>query len=266
MFSDVHYADRDPVGTRFYRQSLAKVREAVDHMNRELPDFVIELGDFKDQDLVPNEENTLKYLSSIEAEFRKFKGPTYHVLGNHDNDGISKTQFLERVQNTGISSTKSYYSFNLKNIHLVVLDGNFTKDGTAYDHGNFTWEDAMIPEIQIKWLQADLQQNSLPVIVFIHQLLDDSTSAKHSVRNAADVRAVLEQSGKVLCVFQGHVHQEKYAFIHGIHYYSVNAVVDKEGSENNPFMLVNLYQDGRLKIDGFHNASNREFRAKVSSP
>jgi len=257
MLSDIHYADRESAGNRYYRQSLTKVQEAIDRMNQEKLDFVIELGDFKDQDANPNETNTLKYLTEIESVFQKFNGPTYHVLGNHDMDSISKQQFLERVINTGISGTKSYYSFNNKGFHFVVLDGNFTKEGKSYDHGNFTWDDAAIPEEEIAWLKNDLKQNKLPAIVFIHQMLDDSKNLKQAVANAADVRKILEESGKVCCVFQGHVHEERYSLINGIHYYSVNAVVDGDGPENSAYMIVDVYQDGSLKIDGFRKATDR---------
>jgi predicted MPP superfamily phosphohydrolase len=258
MLSDVHYANREPAGERFYQQSLAKVQEAIDRMNQGKLDFAIELGDFKDQDAVPNEANTLNYLTEIESVFQKFDGPTYHVLGNHDMDGISKQQFLEKVENTGISGTKSYYSFNRKKIHFVVLDGNFTKEGKAYDHGNFSWEDASIPAQEISWLKDDLKANKLPVVVFIHQMLDESKNSKQAVQNAAEVRQILEQSGKVICVFQGHVHEERYNLINGIHYYSVNAVVDGDGPENSAYMVVDVYKDGSLKIDGFRRVTDRE--------
>ena len=260
MVSDVHFANREPAGERFYQQSLAKVQEAIDRMNQEKLDFVIELGDFKDQDAVPNEANTLKYLTEIESVFQQFDGPTYHVLGNHDMDGISKLQFLERVENTDIPDSKSYYSFNKKKIHFVVLDGNFTKEGKAYDHGNFSWEDAGIPEEEVNWLKDDLKSNKLPVIVFIHQMLDDSKNAKQAVQNAAKVRQILEQSGNVICVFQGHVHEERYNLINGIHYYSVNAVVDGNGPENSAYMIVDVYKDRRLKIDGYRRATDREIK------
>jgi predicted phosphodiesterase len=260
MLSDVHYADREPSGNRFYRQSLSKVQEAIDLMNHEKVDFVIELGDFKDQDPVPNEANTLKYLTDIESVFRKFNGKTYHVLGNHDMDGISKKQFLDQVQNSRIPAAKTYYSFNRKGIHLVVLDGNFTKEGKEYDHGNFNWEDSSISPAQIYWLKKDLKSNRLPVIVFIHQMLDDSKGYKQSVQNAAEMRHILEQSGNLICVFQGHIHEERYNLINGIHYYSASAVVDGESPENNAYMIVEVYKNGNLKINGFRRASNREIR------
>lgn len=260
MISDVHYADRESAGNRFYRQSLAKTKEAIDQMNREKLDFVLELGDFKDMDATPNEANTLKYLSEIESVFQQFNGSTYHVLGNHDMDSISKAQFLERIENTSISKSKSYYSFNLKGMHMVVLDGNFTAEGKPYDHGDFHWEDALIPSEETAWLKEDLAQNKLPVIVFVHQMLDDSKSVKQAVRNAAEVRQILEQSGNVWCVFQGHVHEERYSLINGIHYYSVNAAVDGDGPENSAYMIVDVYKDGSLKIDGFRRSTDREMK------
>jgi metallophosphoesterase superfamily enzyme len=108
---------------------LDKLAACVAEMNRERVDFLVELGDFKDQDTPPVESRTLEYLERIEGVFRKFEGPRYHVLGNHDMDSISKAQFLARVENAGIPSERSYYSFDLRGIHGVVLDANFTREG-----------------------------------------------------------------------------------------------------------------------------------------
>lgn len=260
MLSDVHYADREAAAPRYYQQSLRKVKECVELMNHEKVDFLIELGDFKDQDAVPNEANTLKYLTQIENVFHQFNGPTFHVLGNHDMDGISKEQFLSRVINSGIPTSESYYSFNHNGFHFVVLDGNFTGEGVAYDHGNFTWDNARISDAELNWLKKDLKINKLPVVVFIHQMLDDSISKEQSVQNAAEVRKVLEESGKVICVFQGHVHEERYSLINNIHYYSMMAVVDQEGPENNSYMIAAIYPDGRLSIDGYRRASDQNFK------
>ena len=260
MISDIHYADREPAGNRFYRQSIPKMKEAIDRLNQEKLDFVIELGDFKDQDTTPNESKTITYLETIETAFQQFNGPTYHVLGNHDMDSLSKQQFLERVENTGIPKTASYYSFNKNGFHFIVLDGNYSKDGKSYDHGNFSWDEAIIPNDELDWLKSDLAQNQLPVIVFIHQMLDESKNAKQAVQNAPEVRQVLEKSGKVRAVFQGHVHEERYNQINGIHYYSVNAMIDGDGPENSAYMVVDVYNDGSLKIDGFRRASDREIK------
>ena len=89
-------------------------------------------------------------------------------------------------------------------------------------------------------------------------MLDDSKNVKQAVQNAAEVKQILEQSGNVLCVIQGHVHEERYNLINGIHYYSVNAVVDGDGPENNAYMIIDVYKNGNLKIDGFRRGTDRE--------
>jgi len=259
LLSDVHYADRDPAGTRFYRQSLDKMKECITLMNQQKLGFIVELGDFKDQDAVPDEANTLNYLDKIEFAFRKFNGATYHVLGNHDMDGISKQQFLDRVENTGIPKDKSYYSFVNSGIRFIVLDGNFTKDGTAYDRGNFSWTDTFIPEEQLNWLKAELNADNQPAIVFIHQMLDDSLGENRTVSNAKEVRNVLEENGNVQCVFQGHVHEEHQSYINGIPYYSVKGMVDGDGKENNAYQIVSVLENGNILVDGYRRASTTSF-------
>ncbi|UCD50551.1 MAG: metallophosphoesterase [Phycisphaerales bacterium] len=248
IVTDCHYADADAAGTRFYRASLDKLGECAARMNAEQVDFLVELGDFKDQDRPPVEQQTLAYLDKVEAVFQRFEGPTYHVLGNHDVDSISKVQFLARVTNTGVEAGRSYYSFDAHGLHCVVLDANFSADGTAYDHGRFDWTDANIPPHELAWLRDDLAVAPGPVVVFVHQLLD-GTGAVY-VENAAEVRAILEDSGKVLAVFQGHHHAGAYSHIHGIHYYTLKALVEGPGAEDNSYAVVEVRPDLDMVVTG----------------
>jgi len=258
MITDVHYADREHFKERYYNQSLKKLNEFIKVMNKEKVDFIVELGDFKDQDEVPNEANTLKYLTDVESVFHQFKGPTYHVLGNHDMDGITKTQFLEHVVNTGIPKDRNYYSFNQKGFHFIVLDGNYTSDEKDYNKDNYRGVESWIPVKQVKWLKEDLKSNQLPTIVFIHQLLDDSKGMKRSAQNAPEVRKIMEDSGHVLCVFQGHVNAEKYSMINNIHYYSFISTVYGSGLKNNSYVIVDAFKKGTLKINGYRKASQQK--------
>jgi predicted phosphodiesterase len=251
MVTDPHYADADTKGTRHYRESLSKLNECVTFMNEQKVDFLIELGDLKDQDPSANEQNTLKYLQTIEAVFKKFKGPRYHVLGNHDMDSISKQQFLSHAKNTGITPNASYYSFDQKGLHFVVLDANYISDGSDYDHGNFSWTDANIPNTQIEWLKKDLASTTKPTIVFVHQPLDGNT--KHCVKNAEQVRHILEHNKNVLAAFHGHNHVGNYSLIEGIHYYTLKAVIEGSGEENNAYAIVEIYDD-RVVVTGYRKA------------
>jgi predicted phosphodiesterase len=256
VLADCHYADADTMGTRFYRESLEKLAECVAQMNAQKVDFLIELGDFKDQNKPPVEEATLSYLEKIEAAFQKFEGPTYHVLGNHDMDSLSKPQFLTRVENTGIDSRRSFYSFDVRGLHFVVLDANYRADGTDYDHGNFVWNDSNIPRQQLEWLEADLAAADGPAVVFVHQPLDKA--GQEYVKNGADVRAILPQSGKVLAVFQGHRHRGGYTEIDGIHYCTQKAMVEGHGSANNAYAIVEVRPSRDIVVTGYRLAVSRE--------
>ncbi len=256
IVTDCHYADADTAGTRFYRHSLNKLTECVEAMNEQQVDFLVELGDFKDQDSPPVEQKTLSYLQAVEGVFCKFDGPAYHVLGNHDQDSLSKAQVLTNIKNTGINPGRSYYSFDFNGVHFVALDANYKSDGTDYDHGNFDWTDANIPPAEIKWLKRDLTTSRGAVIVLIHQLLDGAGS--HYVNNAAEVRQVLAQSDRILAVFQGHHHDGGYSLIEGIHYYTLKAVVEGSGPENNSYAIVEVQPDMSITVTGYRKAVDKQ--------
>jgi predicted MPP superfamily phosphohydrolase len=256
VVTDCHYADADTVGTRFYRESPDKLAECVELMNAEKVDFLIELGDFKDQNTPPVELRTLLYVQVMENVLQGFNGPTYHVLGNHDMDSISKMQFLNRVENTNIDSSRSYYSFDFNVLRFIVLDANYRADGTDYDHGDFDWTDANIPSEELNWLKEKLAGAPGSVIVFIHQLLDGTGSVY--VKNAAEVRQILQASDKVLAVFQGHHHSGSYSNIAGIHYYTLKALVEGSGPENNSYAIVEVRPDNSITITGYRKAVSKQ--------
>jgi alkaline phosphatase len=127
MVTDLHFADIDPdpkpigvVGRRFYRESRRKLAEAVETFNARGVDFAIELGDFKD--FTRNREETLWHLVAIEATFAKFRGPRYHVAGNHDFDCLSPEDFFPLIPNDGKVHKEGYYSFVRGGVTFIVLN------------------------------------------------------------------------------------------------------------------------------------------------
>ena len=262
MTTDSHYANREHGGTRYYRESIEKMQAFIDVANSEKVDFIVHLGDFKDQDAVPDSERTLEYLKLLESTYGQFKGPKYHVLGNHDMDSISKGDFLAHVENTGISTERSYYSFERNGFRFIVLDANFRADSTPYDRGNFDWKDTNIPTAEVNWLENELKVSDKPVIIFVHQLLEIVEEGPYGIRNQAEIRRLLESSGKVVTVFQGHIHKERYHVINGINYYTMNAMVDFSGPENNSFALIDTFANGDMVINGYKRVSNRTMQWK----
>lgn len=260
MVTDAHYAAR-PGSHRAYNESLAKMTECVTVMNEKNVDFLIQLGELIDkpgelEDASPSatEAAALEALSAIAEVFAQFKGPRYHVLGNHDMGGLSKAQFMSGLESTGIDKDATYYSFSAKGIHFVVLDGCFNEKMEPYEPGNFTWKDSWIPPEQIEWLRQDLASTDKPVIVFVHQPL--AGNLNHMVKNAEEVRKVLEADQNVLAVFTGHDHRGQYDFIEGIHYYTLKAMVEGSGAERNAYAIVEVYADNRMVITGYREAES----------
>jgi hypothetical protein len=262
IVTDIHYALIPDNGVRMYSQSLEKMLECVDTMNKYQVDFLIELGDFKDMNQPPDEQKTLEYLKQAEDMYSKFKGRRYHVLGNHDEDCISKEQFLSVAQNSGISRKESYYSYNSGRFHFVVLDANYDSTGQDFDHGRFDWGDPNIPEKEMEWLTNDLRKTKNPVIVFIHQLLDGAEP--YQVNNALQVRIILESSGKVKCVFQGHYHEGGYSEINGIHYYTLRSLIEGQKPDGNSYAIVKATYN-KIEIHGFRKAESKTLPLVMNS-
>jgi 3',5'-cyclic AMP phosphodiesterase CpdA len=259
MVTDVHFADIDPNGARTYRDSDRKLAECVSVMNDRQVDFLVELGDFKDQDQAPQEARTLGFLRHIESVFAGFKGPRYHVMGNHDVDSLSKAQFLSIAQSGAGASGEAHYAFTQKGVRFIVLDADHKADGSDYDRGNFDWGDANIDAAQLAWLERTLAAAGEPAVVFIHQQLDGEGA--YYVKNAPAVRRVLEASGRVLAVFQGHRHEGAYSVINGIPYYTLKGVIEGSGPDANAYAIVEVREDGTLWVTGYRKAVSQGFRA-----
>jgi alkaline phosphatase len=248
LMTDLHYADKEPTKTRFYREALEKLDEAVEHMNREKPAVVIELGDFIDQ--ADSVEREIEWLKTMESHFAKLSMPRHYVLGNHCVGTLTKAEFARHTKAAG-----GHASFESAGVTFLILDACFREDGTPYGRKNFDWTDANLPEAELSWLESALAKAGGPVIVLAHQRLD--VDKAHAVRNAAKVRALLEKSGKVFAVFQGHSHKNDYQQIAGIHYTTLVAMVEGSGAENSGYTMLDVLPDGSLRLNGFRRQVNR---------
>jgi hypothetical protein len=99
--------------------------------------------------------------------------------------------------------------------------------------------------------------------VFAHQRLDAAGDAY--VKNSAEVRAVLEASGKVLAVFQGHEHPGGHRLVNGIHYYTLKALVEGSGAENNSYAVLEVHPDFNLTITGYRRAVGMTLARTISA-
>ena len=259
LVTDTHYADRENQGTRFYRDALMKMDEAIEVFNQKRLDFVIHLGDFKDEDEQRDKKDTLHYLETIEARFKRFNGPRYHCVGNHDVDSITKNEFLSHITNTNIATDKSYYTFTNSGFKCIVLDANYDRKGNDqfYMEGA-DWQDTNIPPEQIAWLKKTVSESDEPTLVFCHHPLFEffKEGSKFHINNFNEVQLILNNSPSVIACFHGHVHEERYRILNGIHYITQLGQVDYQGIENNSFSVVSI-DDKSIKIEGFKRTANK---------
>lgn len=260
LVTDLHYADREPAKTRFYRESLAKAREAVERLNGERLAFLGVLGDMKDMAPGEPETRTLGHLVAVRDQLSRFSGPVHYVLGNHDMDNLSKPQVLATLR-FGDAAGRAYHAFDAEGVRVVVLDACFDRDGKPYDHGRFDWRDTYVPAAELTWLEAELRSTRLPVIVLAHQRLDGDGDLY--VKNSAAVRARLEASGNVLAVFQGHDHAGGHRQLGGVHYYTLKAVVEGSGAENNAYATVEVRPNLDLVVTGYRRAVSMQLAREI---
>ena len=250
LITDLHHADKPSAGTRFYRETLGKLAEAAAQFEKSHVDFVVELGDLIDA--ADSVDTELSYLKTVNREFSAIAKDRHYVLGNHCVDTLTKSEFLGEVE-----QPQSYYSFDRGSFHFVILDACFRSDGEPYGRKNSIWTDANIPSTEIEWLRSDLQATNKPTIVFAHQRLDVSNN--HGVKNCPEVRQVLEASGKVLAVFQGHSHRNELSDIGGIHYCTLAAMIEGTGVENNGYSVMEIAPDGTIQLTGFRQQKSYDW-------
>ena len=222
LISDVHFGPR-----AFFAGKLRKLTheagrlttEFVEHMNQiERPDLVINLGDvIEDQDHArdyQNYETFVRILSGLDAE-------VLHVAGNHDTIHLSESDLRALWKHDG----PLHYSRDIGGFHFAVLHTQEVKDTAVH-----------LPDAQLDWLSGDLAATSLPVIVLMHHPASEMQltgnrwfeNAPHICRVAERrrLRRLLEESGKVIAVFNGHVHWNHFDVIAGIPYVTCQSLTE----------------------------------------
>jgi hypothetical protein len=240
LVTDIHYAPAG-YGNRDCPGALARLRVTLQIFEDACIPLVINLGDAVDD--APSVAAELTLCASVCAVFAAFPGTVLHAIGNHDVAMLSKTAFLTAIDNI----TPPYFRQDIGGVRVIVLDGNCHADGSDFDRGDFAWDDAWIAPAQVAWLAGELAAADRPVLLCCHECLDESTDDPHVVRNAAEIRQLIHDSGVVRGVFQGHYHAGRRRVMDGIPYITIPSVATGAGDE--PVgAIVTLYHDGRIDV------------------
>lgn len=180
-----------------------------------------------------------------------------------------------------------------QHLRFFVLNGNFNANDTAWydlDGGRpgglpFSWSDAWVSSVQMEWLAEQLAITKAEggrAIVFLHYRLDggpggpvvctpESECGKRNnrawvddctLKNAAAVRAIIEESGVVLATFGGHDHvpippySTSQADGSGVLYFTHFGMIEGPYKTSNAYSIVDVYENCTISIQGFANASS----------
>jgi predicted phosphodiesterase len=220
--TDLHFGPR-----AFHDGKLRKLtdhageltRAVVRAMNEEVrPDILVNLGDDVEDE---SREADLERYTECQEILRTAHAELINVAGNHDTIHLTRDDLTRIWRHDG----PLFYSLDRGGFHLVILHTHERKD-----------VDVRIPHAQLEWLQADLTKTRLPTVVFMHhsaseQDLSDSFWFKNLehlalVKERADLRSILEASGKVRVVFNGHVHRNHLDVIRGIPYVTIQSLIE----------------------------------------
>jgi manganese-dependent ADP-ribose/CDP-alcohol diphosphatase len=264
IISDPQYCHCSPSDTRYYPQTLGKLRTAIDTINTYKPDFVITLGDVTDRyDLD---------LDSILPLYGLLEAPHYFLLGNHEFESIedsAKKFIVSKLDMPGY-----YYSFVRNNWRFLILDGTelltytiplhpeLKEEGdsvrlsVAGDVNAAVWNGG-ISKKQQTWITQQLTEAynlKQEVIVFCHFPVYPSGHRKN-LWNSEDIIELLESYPNVVAYIAGHYHLGNYGFKKGKHYLTHKAMVETESV--NSFSVFDIYP-GKLIQHGYGLNQDRE--------
>lgn len=222
LFSDQHFG---PLA--YFEGKLRKLSHQAGGLSRafvermvevEHPDLVVNLGDVV-EDESPDADRA-RYRELIEI-LSRLACPILHVAGNHDQIHLSEDDLRRLWGHTG----PLHYSRGVAGVHFSVLNTLETKDVCV-----------RLPAGQLAWLEADLADAAAPVVVLMHhpaseQALEGNRWFERApnicrVAERRELRQVLERSGKVVAVFNGHAHWNHLDLIGGIPYVTLQSLIE----------------------------------------
>lgn len=178
------------------------------------PDFIYINGDTIDGTKVPNATG-VKELQMCKALLDQTTFPKYWGLGNHELRSVKKKQWEAAVQ-----TPKTYYSFQVKNYKIIVLDTNFYPEELKISENTDNTR-GYVSKVELEWLEKELKKSdSLKKIIFMHHPLfyGSGSSLSYYLTNGADVQKIFEKYD-VDAVFAGHIERIYHSKIDGVNYY-----------------------------------------------
>lgn len=256
QITDTHYAtDKDEFKKAFYDRRMKILPQGVlDSLAKEVneisPDFVMLTGDIIADAKRPPVGLVDKWMRYMADEFApKFNCPLFAVEGNHDI--VRDAEIGKAVYEKYFGPT--YYSFNVKGSHFIVLDTMWLSPDGRLIYGPSS-------SAEVSWLKQDLATVDplVPVVVFCHE----PTPGWARTEENAEVMNILTRAG-ITAMLDGSWHlnfllHERYPFYELVTSAVCGSWWEGEATDGSKFgYRVFRFNRGRLeniwREIGFHN-------------
>lgn len=222
FITDVHHGTHG-------KDQQARLRAFIDAAIARRPDFIIQGGDFCCA------KGGLAACAEFLAEWNRFPGSKYHVIGNHDCDFQGKEDLLKAW-----NIPHRYYSFDAGPLHFVILDRNHFLDeaGATVPYHKSNWYHihrkggagylsrvSCIDDEQLAWLARDLAATEKPTVIFQHQPsgVGSHNGNWRALNHVIDLHNARRGRVQVFAVLCGHDHDEQISIRHGVHHLTLTS-------------------------------------------
>lgn len=263
VIADIQYADGDRTGSRYFRNSLQKLDEAIDRMNDGQVRFVVNLGDLTDRDTPHN-------IGAVTSRLGKSAAPVYNVAGNHDYGNIDDNETLFGL----LGMPAAYYAFSMGGWRFIILN---TNDISPYSNIEGTRKEAELKEMlhniregkrpngadynggvgkkQMRWLERELKRagrRSMNVLIFSHHPLY-GVRGLTALNDLEVIDLLSKYPDTVRGVISGHHHAGAFGVCEGISFITIQGMVETES--DNAYGIVTIYPD-RIEFEGAGRAES----------
>ena len=200
-FGDMHMANRTKDRAQF-RTFTSEINEYM-KANSSAKVYAITLGDMTwDQFWYTNAYGFDEYLNDVNA----IEGlQIFHTIGNHDHD-MNATGDFYTVAKFREKLCPNYYSFNVGDIHYVVLDDIECTNATASttDGSVRSYKNNLTSEI-LDWLKKDLSfvPKTTPLVVTLHAPVHDRNGNASVGNNSVFLSLIYDYNTTIV---SGHSH------------------------------------------------------------
>lgn len=200
VIGDMHLAKRTNDLSQF--DDFTKDLNEQINTNKSKRQYALTLGDMSwDLYWYSNGYDLTSYLSTVKSKVSGLQ--IFHTIGNHDHDMMQAGDY-ETVNVFKAKVAPTYYSFNVGNVHYVVLDNILCTNKVASDGSGRSYTATLTTE-QLSWLKKDLTyvDKSKVLVITMHAHMYNETGS-NNLTNAAQLEELCK--GYVTHIMSAHTH------------------------------------------------------------